>query len=77
MKQKIITLLIMLLPIASFAQEKLYSVKGCVVARYSGTKFNVEPFVAVLLTDTTENIYIGGSQTDPGNLSPSNSSNSF
>jgi hypothetical protein len=64
MKQKIITLLIMLLPIALFAQEKLYSVKGCVVARYSGTKFKVEPFVAVLLTDTTENIYIGGSQTD-------------
>ena len=54
----------MLLPIALFAQEKLYSVKGCVVARYSGTKFKVEPFVAVLLTDTTENIYIGGSQTD-------------
>ena len=64
MKQKIITLLIMLLPIALFAQEKLYSIKGCVVVRYSGTKFNVEPFVAVLLTDTTENIYIGGSQTD-------------
>ena len=54
----------MLLPIASFAQEKLYSIKGCVVVRYSGTKFNVEPFVAVLLTDTTENIYIGGSHTD-------------
>ena len=54
----------MLLPIALFAQEKLYSIKGCVVVRYSGTKFNVEPFVAVLLTDTTENIYIGGSQTD-------------
>ena len=64
MKHKIITLLIMLLPIALFAQEKLYSIKGCVVVRYSGTKFNVEPFVAVLLTDTTKNIYIGGSQTD-------------
>ena len=64
MKQKIITLLIMLLPIALFAQEKLYSVKGCVVARYSGTKFKVEPFVVVLLTDTTDKIHIGGSQTD-------------
>ena len=64
MKHTIVILLMMLLPIASFAQEKLYSVKGCVMARYSGTKFNVEPFVAVLLTDTTENIYIGGSQTD-------------
>ena len=64
MKHKIITLLMMLLPIASFAQEKLYSIKGCVVARYSENKFNVEPFVVVRLTDTTENIYIGGSQSD-------------
>ena len=54
----------MLLPIASFAQEKLYTIKGCVVARYSENKFNVEPFVVVRLTDTTENIYIGGSQSD-------------
>ena len=64
MRTKIITFLLTLLPIVAFAQEKLYSVKGCVVARYSGTKFKVEPFVAVLLTDTIENIYIGGSQTD-------------
>ena len=54
----------MLLPLASFAQEKLYTIKGCVVARYSENKFNVEPFVVVRLTDTTENIYIGGSQSD-------------
>ena len=54
----------MLLPLASFAQEKLYTIKGCVVARYSESKFNVEPFVVVRLTDTTENIYIGGSQSD-------------
>ena len=39
MKHKIITLLIILLPIAVFAQEELYSIKGCVVAKYSETKF--------------------------------------
>lgn len=64
MRTKIITFLLTLLPIVAFAQEKLYSVKGCVVARYSGTKFKVEPFINVILTDTTENIHIGGSQTD-------------
>ena len=64
MKHKIITLLIILLPIVAFAQENLYSIKGCVMARYSRTKFKVEPFINVILTDTTENIHIGGSQTD-------------
>lgn len=64
MRTKIIALLFTLLPIVAFAQENLYSIKGCVVARYSGTKFKVEPFINVILTDTTENIHIGGSQTD-------------
>ena len=64
MKHKIITLLMMLLPIASFAQKKLYSIKGCVVEKYSEGKLEAAPFLNVILTDTTENIYIGGSQTD-------------
>ncbi|MBR5777721.1 MAG: hypothetical protein IKY22_04580 [Bacteroidales bacterium] len=64
MKQKIITLLIMLLPIASFAQEKLYSIKGCVVEKYSEGKLEAAPFLNVTLTDTTDKIRIGGSHTD-------------
>ena len=64
MKQKIITLLIMLLPIALFAQEKLYSIKGCVVEKYSEGKLETAPFLNVTLTDTTDKIRIGGSHTD-------------
>ncbi len=64
MKHTIVILLMMLLPIASFAQEKLYSVKGCVVARYSENKLAAEPFMNVILMDTTERIHIGGCQTD-------------
>ena len=54
----------MLLPIASFAQEKLYTIKGCVVARYSESNFEAEPFMHVILTDTTGRIHIGGCQTN-------------
>jgi hypothetical protein len=39
MRTKIIALLFTLLPIVAFAQEELYSIKGCVVAKYSGIKF--------------------------------------
>ena len=39
MRTKIITFLLTLLPIVAFAQEELYSIKGCVVAKYSGIKF--------------------------------------
>ena len=54
----------MLLPIASFAQEKLYSIKGCVVEKYSEGKLEAAPFLNVTLTDTTDKIRIGGSHTD-------------
>ena len=54
----------MLLPLASFAQEKLYTIKGCVVARYSESNFEAEPFMHVRLTDTTGRIHIGGCQTN-------------
>ena len=64
MRTKIITLLLTLLPIATFAQEELYSIKGCVMARYSENKLAAEPFMNVILMDTTERIHIGGSQTD-------------
>ena len=64
MKQKIITLLIMLLPIASFAQKKLYSIKGCVIIKKSENELYPEPFLNVILTDTTGNIHIGRSHTN-------------
>ena len=66
MKHTIVILLMMLLPIASFAQENLYSIKGCVMARYSENKLAAEPFMNVILMDTTERIHIGGCQTDLG-----------
>ena len=64
MKQKIITLLIMLLPIASFAQKKLYSIKGCVIIKKSENELYPEPFLNVILTDTTGNIHIGRFHTN-------------
>ena len=54
----------LLLPLASFAQEKLYSIKGCVVVRNSDNKSHPEPFMNVILTDTTGKIHIGDCQTD-------------
>lgn len=64
MKHKIITLLIILLPIVAFAQENLYSIKGCVVIRNSENESYPEPFMNVIVTDTTEKIHIGDCKTD-------------
>ncbi len=64
MRTKIIALLFTLLPIVAFAQENLYSIKGCVVEKYSEGKLEAAPFLNVILTDTTDKIRIGGSHTD-------------
>ena len=65
MKHKIITLLMMLLPIASFAQEELYSIEGYIIENDFNIydKLCAVPFVNVMLTDSTGKI-VGGCQTD-------------
>ena len=65
MKHKIITLLIMLLPIISFAQEELYSIEGYIIENDFNIydKLCAVPFVNVMLTDSTGKI-VGGCQTD-------------
>ncbi|MBR3939688.1 MAG: carboxypeptidase-like regulatory domain-containing protein [Bacteroidales bacterium] len=65
MKHKIIALLLTLLPIATFAQEELYSIEGYIIENDFDIDDNLcaVPFVNVMLTDSTGKI-VGGCQTD-------------
>ena len=65
MRTKIITFLLTLLPIATFAQEELYSIEGYIIENDFDIDDNLcaVPFVNVMLTDSTGKI-VGGCQTD-------------
>ena len=65
MRTKIITFLLTLLPIATFAQEELYSIEGYIIENDFNIydKLCAVPFVNVMLTDSTGKI-VGGCQTD-------------
>ena len=65
MRTKIITFLLTLLPIATFAQKELYSIEGYIIENNFNIydKLCAVPFVNVMLTDSTGKI-VGGCQTD-------------
>ncbi len=65
MRTKIITFLLTLLPIATFAQKELYSIEGYIIENDFDIDDNLcaVPFVNVMLTDSTGKI-VNGCQTD-------------